>query len=214
MNVSLVVRVRDEWELLEGLIANVMPVCSRVFVLDDSSARPAPGHIYRLPVPVEVHRSSCWSGDAGRLGEGLQRDKLIHLARKAQDCDWLLQLDANERLDDPACLFDILNGSTAHGIVLPLVDFYLTPFDSNPIDPGKLQARRYFGPEVRWTLALFRPLPWTFVDRGDVREPAGLDARRIEKVKRTHDRALREGRVRGRMGTQDRLLHGALPRLS
>jgi hypothetical protein len=179
----LAVRVRDEWPLLRGLLRSLSGVCEEAWVLDDASETPMPLDILDELPSVTVLRADRWSGEGGRLGEGLERDSLLQRMKSASQCDWVLQLDCDERISAPRALVALAADLAVDGWVLPLIDYYITPEDADLEDlaePGRV--RNWFGPETRWTFCLFRLMPTTHISRGDVREPQGFAAGRVHET--------------------------------
>lgn len=183
-SIALLVRIRNEWELLRGLVESLAGVIDEVWVFDDHSDVPMPRDLM-AGLPLTVLRAREWSlaSDTGPVAEGRQRDRLLQEAKRASRCAWALQLDADERLSDPAALRQLAASAETDGWVLPLVDFYITPADAALSDARHPErVRSLFGPETRWTLAMFRLLPPLYVSRGDVREPQGLAASRVRRA--------------------------------
>jgi hypothetical protein len=181
--IALAVRVRDEWSLVRGLLESVRGICDEAWVMDDASEVQPPASLRGVVERTTIVRSTHWSGRGGALGEGLQRDHLLQLIKRRSRCPWVLQLDADERLSDPAALVDLIRTPEVDAWALPLVDYYITPKDaerSDDVQPGRV--REWFGIETRWTLALFRAIPTVFVSRGDVREPQGFHPSRVQEA--------------------------------
>jgi hypothetical protein len=176
------VRVRDEWTLLQGLLQSVRGLCDEAWILDDASALEAPRALLTVLPKVTVLRVSAWSG--GPSGEGLQRDYLMQRIKRECNCEWILQLDADERLSDTAALASLVTAKDCDAWVLPLVDYYITPEDAaDTVHDVPDRVRNWFGIETRWTLCLYRPLNGLYIARGVVREPQGF---RTLRVRRTH----------------------------
>lgn len=181
--IALAVRVRNEWDLLLGLLDSLRDTCDEAWILDDASETVAPREIYAALPRVVVLRAQEWSGEGGRLGEGLQRDFLLQRIRRGSRCGWVLQLDADERIARPDQLMELAVDADTDAWVLPLLDFYITPDDANATDrvePGRV--RKWFGPETRWTLCMFRPVRGIFVSRGVVREPQGFAPAKVRRT--------------------------------
>lgn len=178
--IALAIRVRDEWDLVHGLLLQLKDAVHEVWILDDASTTWPPSNITGFDgLPTYVFRAAMWSGEGGSFGEGAQRDKLLQMMKRDSRCEWVLQLDADERIANPAGLL-ALTRQDKDAWVMPLVDYYITPGDADLVDRCSPQEVRHaFGPEVRWTLVLFRLQSWTFVSRGDVREPQGFRRARI-----------------------------------
>lgn len=180
--VALAVRTRDEWDLLQGLLESVQGFCEEAWILDDASSEEAPDKTCTALPRVVVIRAASWSIEAGAMGEGLQRDYLLQRIKRDSACEWVLQLDTDERLSDPALMQSLVAASDCDAWVLPLVDFYITTEDKDrPIDDAPNEVRNWFGIETRWTLCLYRLSKGLYVPRGDVREPQGFARSRVRR---------------------------------
>lgn len=183
--VALAVRIRNEWPLLEGLLESLAGTCHEAWVLDDASEEPIPSALTRLLPRVVTLRAEKSSGEGSKLGEGEQRDHLLQSIKRGSACSWILQLDADERLDRPAAVLELIEDARVDGWVLPLADYYIAPEDhalSDLVNPGRVRC--WHGIETRWELCLFRATRWLYVSRGDVREPQGLAAKRVSRSSR------------------------------
>jgi hypothetical protein len=180
--IALAVRIRNEWPLLRGLLASLAGACDEAWILDDASEDLIPPALLKMLPRVTVLRAERWSGEGGRFGEGEQRDHLLQRIKRGSTCGWILQLDADERLDRPRAVRELASRSDVDGWILPLVDYYITPEDEHvkdELDPGRV--RSWHGIETRWTMCLFRTTRWLYVSRGDVREPQGLSRSRVAR---------------------------------
>jgi O-antigen ligase len=179
--IALAVRVRDEWTLLRGLLESVRGHCDEAWVLDDASAREAPRELWTALPRLTVLRASAWSG--GPTCEGLQRDYLLQRMKRECSCEWILQLDADERLNNIAALASLVTAKDCDAWVLPLVDYYITPEDeARSAQDAPDRVRNWFGVETRWTLCLYRPLDDLYIAHGVVREPQGFRSSRVQRT--------------------------------
>lgn len=180
-SIALLARVRDKWELVEGLVESLGGVVDEAWILDDASTEPAPEGL-GSGLPLHILRAETWSWSAGAFGEGRQRDRLLQEVKRSSSCRWALQLDADERISDPALLRSLAARPGVDGYVFPLVDFYITADDAAAADARHPErVRTTFGIETRWTLCLYRLRPELYISRGDVREPQGLRCDRVER---------------------------------
>ena len=89
----------------------------------------------------------------------------------------MLCFDADERITGD--LRGFVSGSLdegCDGVRVQLFDAYMTPDDCAPYQPGQklLGFRRYYGPERRDILMLWRNQPEVFFAEGHEREPGGI----------------------------------------
>lgn len=183
--IALAVRVRDEWDLVIGLLESLGETVSEAWILDDAGLSDPPlAELVAVHPCCRVFRASEWSGAGGDFGEGAQRDWLLQIMKRESACDWVLQLDADERIAAPMGLGDLTTVIERDAWILPLVDFYITPEDAHLAGGRHPESvRSWYGPEVRWTLSLFRLVPALYCSRGDVREPQGFARSRTAKAK-------------------------------
>jgi hypothetical protein len=95
----------------------------------------------------------------------------------------MLCFDADERITGN--LRGFMSGSLAKGcdgVSVQLFDAYMTPDDCAPYQPGQelLGFRRYYGPERRDILMLWRNRPEVFFAEGHEREPGGVSRLRTD----------------------------------
>jgi hypothetical protein len=88
---------RDEMRFLPGFFQNVAPQVDGVVALDDQSSDESAAFAARQSCVVELLHNR--PGSQGDNEDGLLRRKLIQAAWK-HDADWLLGIDADERLED------------------------------------------------------------------------------------------------------------------
>jgi len=97
--------------------------------------------------------------------------------------EWMLCFDADERITGD--LRSFVSGSLAKGcdgVSVQLFDAYMTADDCAPYQPGQelLDFLRYYGPERRDILMLWRNRPEVFFAEGHEREPGGISRLRTD----------------------------------
>jgi hypothetical protein len=109
-------------------------------------------------------KNGAWEEDikARRIAEGRHRGLLLQIARVQLQFDWMFCFDADERVTGD--LRGFLGGPGAgdcDGVRIRLFDAYMTPDDHAPYQPNRelLGFRRFFGPEQRDILMLWRNRP-------------------------------------------------------
>lgn len=88
---------RDEMRFLPGFFENVAPHVDGVLALDDQSSDGSAAFVARQRCLVELLHNP--PGSQGENEDALLRRKLIEAAWK-YDADWLLGIDADERVED------------------------------------------------------------------------------------------------------------------
>ncbi len=90
------VAFRDEMRFLPGLYENLATQVDGVVALDDGSTDGSGD--YAAAQPLTVHLISVASGAQAELEDGLNQRALIQAAH-GHDADWLLGIDADERVE-------------------------------------------------------------------------------------------------------------------
>jgi len=129
---------------------------------------------------VLIVTNGSWEEDieARRIAEGRHRGLLLQIARAQLKFDWMFCFDADERVTGD--LRGLARGSHAgnrDGVRIRLFDAYMTPGDREPYHSNRelLGFRRFFGPEQRDILMLWRNRPEVFFAEQHAREPGGIE---------------------------------------
>ena len=116
------------------------------------------------PKVALIVANRSWEADieARRLAEGRHRGLLLQTAREQLQFDWMFCFDADERVTgDLRGSLEETHSSDYDGVRVRLFDAYMTPDDHAPYQSGRelLGFRRFFGPEQRDILMLWRNRP-------------------------------------------------------
>ena len=141
--------------------------------------------LHSHPKVAVILANGAWEADvrARRTAEHRHRQLLLQCAREQLRFEWMLCFDADERITGN--LRGFVSGSLAKGcdgVSVQLFDAYMTPDDCAPYQPGQelLGFRRYYGPERRDILMLWRNRPEVFFAEGHEREPGGISRLRTD----------------------------------
>jgi Phage integrase family len=107
----------------------------------------------------------------------------LQIARAELQFDWVFCFDADERVTGNLRAFaNGLSASDCDGVRIRLFDAYMTPDDFAPYQPGRelLGFRRFFGPEERDILMLWRNRPEVYFAEQHAREPGGMERLRTD----------------------------------
>jgi hypothetical protein len=128
-----------------------------------------------------VVANQAWEEDiaARKLAEGRHRGLLLDMAREQLPHDWMLCFDPDERITgDLRGFVSGLSAKACDAVRVRLFDAYLTPEDHAPYQAGRelLNFRRFYGPEQRDILMLWRNRPGIGFAEGDGRTPRGMES--------------------------------------
>jgi glycosyltransferase involved in cell wall biosynthesis len=175
-----ITRVRNEALILRDTLDHVSEHVDAIVAYDDASTDSTLDILRNHPKVALIIRNTSWEpGIAERLSaETRHRGLLLQVARTRLNFDWTLCFDADERIiGDVRSFVGGASSRTCNGVRIQLFDAYMTPDDQAPFVSGKnlLGFRRFFGPERRDILMLWRNLPRVQYKGLDAREPAGVD---------------------------------------
>jgi hypothetical protein len=175
-----ITRVRNESLILQDTLDYVGKQVDAIVAYDDASTDGTFDILRNHPKVALIIQNSCWESEiVERLSaETRHRGLLLQVARSRLNFAWTLCFDADERLlGDVRGFTEGAASKACNGIRVQLFDAYMTPDDQEPFSPGKslLGFRRFFGPERRDILMLWRNLPRVQYKGLDAREPAGVD---------------------------------------
>ena len=166
--------------LLTGITRYVGKHVDVIVAYDDASTDRTLEILRRHPKVALVVTNGSWEEDvsARRIAEGRHRGLLLEIARAQLQFDWMFCFDADERVTgDLRALLASPRARDWDGIRVRLFDAYMTPDDHAPYhsDRELLGFRRFFGPEERDILMLWRNRPEVFFAEQHAREPGGLE---------------------------------------
>lgn len=175
-----ITRVRNESLILRDTLDYVSAHVDAIVAYDDASTDDTLNILQSHPKVALVIENSSWDLDASaRLrAETRHRSLLLQVARSKLNFEWTLCFDADERvMGDLRAFVESASASKCNGVRVRLFDAYMTPDDQAPFVRGQtlLGFRRFFGPERRDILMLWRNLPHVRYEGLDAREPTGVD---------------------------------------
>jgi Glycosyl transferase family 2 len=174
-----ITRVRNEALILGDTLEFVGRHVDAIIAYDDASTDRTLELLRRHPKVALILANRTWETDvrARRTAEYRHRQLLLKCAREHLRFEWMLCFDADERITGD--LRGVVSGPLAagyDGVRVQLFDAYMTPDDCAPYqsDQELLGFRRYYGPEQRDILMLWRNRPEVFFAKGHEREPGGI----------------------------------------
>jgi glycosyltransferase involved in cell wall biosynthesis len=172
-------RVRNEALLLPDTLDHLSGQVDAIVAYDDASTDDTVEILRAHPKVAFVVANQAWEQDidARKLAEGRHRGLLLEMARSQLPHDWMLCFDPDERVT--ANLRSFVGGlqhDACDAVRVQLFDAYMTAEDHAPYTSGRalLDFRRFYGPEQRDILMLFRNRPEIVWAEGDGRTPRGM----------------------------------------
>jgi len=172
-------RVRNEALLLPDTLDYLAPHVDAIVAYDDASSDATVDILQAHPKVALIVANQSWEEDidARRLAEGRHRGLLLEMAREQLPHDWMLCFDPDERITgDLRAFIEGLAADACDAVRVRLFDAYMTPEDHAPYVQGHelLNFRRFYGPEERDILMLWRNRPEIGFAEGDGRTPHGM----------------------------------------
>jgi hypothetical protein len=175
-----ITRVRNESLILRDTLDYVSSHVDAIVAYDDASTDDTLSILQSHPKVALIIGNSVWECDSvARLAaETRHRDLLLRVARSKLNFEWALCFDADERVvGDLRAFIGSPSNRECNGVRIRLFDAYMTPGDHAPFLRGQtlLGFRRFFGPERRDILMLWRNQSCVRYEGLDAREPTGVD---------------------------------------
>ena len=177
-------RVRNEALLLPDTLDYLSSRVDAIVAYDDASTDDTVEILRKHPKVAAVVANGAWEEDiaARKLAEGRHRGLLLEMARAQLPHDWMLCFDPDERITgDLRGFVRGLGDSDCDALRVQLFDAYMTQGDHAPYAQGRalLDFRRFYGPEQRNILMLWRNRPGIVFAEGDGRTPRGMAREKI-----------------------------------
>jgi glycosyltransferase involved in cell wall biosynthesis len=180
-----VTRLRNEALILRDTLDYVGKYVDAIIAYDDASTDRTLEILRRHPSVALIVRNEAWEEDiqARGIAEARHRGLLLKIARAQLQFDWMFCFDADERVtSDLRGFLRGLHAGECDGVRVRLFDAYMTADDHAPYQPDRelLGFRRFFGPERRDVLMLWRNRPEVFFAEEHGREPGGVERLRTD----------------------------------
>jgi hypothetical protein len=175
-----ITRVRNEALILHDALDFVGRHADAILAYDDASTDATLDIFRGHPKVALIIANGAWETDvaARRTAEHRHRQLLLQTAREQLQFDWMFCFDPDERMTGDLRRFvNGPQGESCDGLSIRLFDAYMTPDDCAPYRPGRelLNFRKFYGPEQRDILMLWRNRPEVFFAEGHERQPGGIE---------------------------------------
>lgn len=175
-----ITRVRNEALILRDSLDFVGQHVDAIVVYDDASTDQTLDVFRSHPKVALIVTNGSWEADvkARKMAEHRHRQLMLQTARARLQFDWVFCFDPDERVTgDLRGFAGGVDAKDCDAARIRLFDAYITPDDCAPYQSGQklLDFRRFFGPERRDILMLWRNRPQVFFAEGHEREPGGIE---------------------------------------
>lgn len=157
-SISLIMKVRNEEDIIQETLDYYAPYVDSIFVYDDCSTDRTVEILKAYPV-TGIIEGKTWNPNRYEA-EWQCRQAVLELAKQSNP-DWFLYVDADERV-----IFPDIDLENFDGVRMKLFDFYITEEDKDK----HYTERRFMGPEYREILMMFRNIPGLKYEHADQRE--------------------------------------------
>ena len=178
-----IMRERNEELLLQDSLDHLAQFVDAIVVFDDASTDKSVEIAKAHPAVIEVIENKQWRKDNRVWEETANRRKLYNRAR-SYDPEWFFYCDADERFEGDIKEY-LINECPADvmAVRINLFDAYITSNDQEPYIKGNklINFRKYFGPEKRDIIMIWRNRKHINYIRQDAREPQNIHGKQITK---------------------------------
>jgi hypothetical protein len=172
-------RVRDEALILPDTLDYLAKHVDAILAYDDASTDETVDILRAHPKVALIVANRSWEQDvaARKRAEARHRGLLLDMARARLPHEWMLCFDPDERVaGDLRGFVAGLRDEECDAVGVRLFDAYMTPEDQAPYtsDQTLLDFRKFYGPEQRDILMLWRNRPEIGFAEGGGRTPHGM----------------------------------------
>ena len=177
-------RMRNEALILPDTLDYLSRHVDAIIAYDDASTDETVAILRAHPKVALIVANQVWEQDveARKRAEGRHRGLLLDMAREALPHEWMLCFDPDERVTGDMRGFVAGQGEECDAVRVRLFDAYITPEDQAPYtsDQPLLHFRKFYGPEQRDILMLWRNRAGIGFAEGDGRTPRGMTSVKTE----------------------------------
>lgn len=178
-------RIRNEALILPDTLDHLADQVDAIVAYDDASTDETVDILRKHPKVALIVANQSWEqdADARKRAEGRHRGLLLDMARAELPHDWMFCFDPDERVTGNVRAFVAsLEADSSDAVRVKLFDAYMTPEDCAPYsgDQKLLNFRRFYGPEQRDILMLWRNRPDIHFAEGHGRHPVGMSTVKVD----------------------------------
>lgn len=167
-----ITRVRNEELILADTLSHVSQFVDAIIAYDDCSTDSTLSILKKSKSVIQIIENKHW--DLDRVQQETEHRQILLDAAREFTPEWLFYFDADERFDLSRKIFRYLPAGV-DGVKIRLFDAYMTEDDRGDYVKGMSlwNFRRFFGPEYRDILMIFRNVDYICFEGLDAREPVG-----------------------------------------
>lgn len=174
-------RMRNEALILPDTLDYLASQVDAIIAYDDASSDQSIEILRSHPKVALIVANRLWQSDMTERtrAESRHRGLLLNLAQTELSHEWMFCFDPDERVTgDLRAFVQGPSGDMCDGVRVELFDAYMTHEDKEPYTPDRklLDFRRFYGPERREILMLWRDHPDVRFVEGGGRTPVGMSA--------------------------------------
>ena len=170
-------RIRNEELIINDTLRHMEKHVDGVIIFDDNSYDKTIHEVSKNKNVMEIIINKKWKKDR-IVEETANRDVLLKSSKKYNPV-YLFYFDADERFEGKIKEFLYKNlNSEFDSIKIRLFDAYITENDKNPVTnmTSLYNFRKYFGPEYRDIIMIWKNLDHICFEGTDAREPVGYNS--------------------------------------
>jgi len=173
-------RIRNESLILPDTLDYLTDHVDAIIAYDDASTDETVDILRQHPKVALIVANQSWEKDvdARKRAEARHRGLLLDMARAELPHEWMFCFDPDERVTgDLRSFVTGLAAENCDAVRVQLFDAYMTPEDCEPYRPDVplIDFRRFYGPEQRDILMLWRNRPEIHFAEVHGRTPGGTE---------------------------------------
>jgi len=173
-------RIRNEALILPDTLDYLTDHVDAIIAYDDASTDETVDILRQHPKVALIVANQSWEKDvdARKRAEARHRGLLLDMARAELPHEWMFCFDPDERVTgDLRSFVTGLAAENCDAVRVQLFDAYMTPEDCEPYRPDVplIDFRRFYGPEQRDILMLWRNRPEIHFAEVHGRTPGGTE---------------------------------------